>query len=45
MPNAFYIGLAFGVTYLVLAGYALRVAGLTRRARAALPGDRRGGAR
>jgi heme exporter protein D len=37
MPDAFYIILAFGLTYVVLVAYAVRLAGLTKRARAAIP--------
>lgn len=30
--NTFYIGLAYGLTWIVLVGYALRVAGMVRQA-------------
>jgi hypothetical protein len=43
MSNTFYILLAFGLTYAVLIVYALRLAGLWRRAaRDAAPATREG---
>jgi hypothetical protein len=42
MSDAFYIAAAYGLTWVVLAGYALRLAALRRRAERALV--REGGA-